>query len=216
MSIKKLTMAAAIAVGIATCSLNSVMAACPCNTKAPAEPLPVVTGAACPCDTPKASTCSKCKKALPDCDCKKSQPCPVKKDPCPAKNDCGCPDEISCDKPPVPSCALCPQTGKPDKAEMKQVYGYPQAIYGTNNYVGQPANSIFSTETAMRGSAASRMSSNISGATVATDGQITGAATQMPCLNELPNKYNGITIDRNERKINSTTWRKSSRKTCIK
>ena len=205
MSIKKLSMAAAIAVGIATCSLNSVMAACPCNTKAPAEPLPVVTGAACPCDTPKASTCSKCKKALPDCDCKKSQPCPVKKDPCPAKNDCGCPDEISCDKPPVPSCALCPQTGKPDKAEMKQVYGYPQAIYGTNNYVGQPANSIFSTETAMRGSAASRMSSNISGATVATDGQITGAATQMPCLNELPNKYNGITIDRNERKMDGNS-----------
>ena len=31
MSIKKLTAAAAIAVGIATCSLNSAMAACPCT-----------------------------------------------------------------------------------------------------------------------------------------------------------------------------------------
>ena len=206
MSIKKLTMAAAIAVGIATCSLNSVMAACPCDTPAPAEPLPVVTGAACPCDTPQPNTCSKCKKALPDCECKKSTPCPVKTEPCPTKkDDCGCQDGISCDKPATPSTALCPQTGKPDKAEMKQVYGYPQAIYGTNNYVGQPANSIFSTETAMKGSPASRMSSNISGATVATEGQMTGAATQMPCLNECPNKYNGITIDRNERKMDGNS-----------
>jgi len=145
MSIKKLTVAAAIAVGIATCSLNSVMAACPCNTKAPAEALPVVTGPACPCDNvtpqPKA-TCDKCKKALPDCKCKKADPCP-KKEPCPVKKDCGCNDDISCDKPAVPSTALCPQTGKPDKAQMKQVYGYPQALYGSNNYVGEPANSIF-------------------------------------------------------------------------
>ena len=204
MSIKKLTVAAAIAVGIATCSLNSAMAACPCNTPAPKEALPVVTGADALSQSPQ-TTCPKCKKALPDCGCKKKQPCPIKKEePCPCppkKDDCGCPDEISCDKPAVPSCAVCPQIGKPDRAEMKQVYGYPQAIYGTNNYVGEPANSIFSTETAMKGCPASRMSSNISGATVATDGQVTGAATQMPCLNELPNKYNGITIDRNERKM---------------
>lgn len=193
MSIKKLTVAAAIAVGIATCSLNSAMAACPCKTQAPAEKMPVVTGAACPVE--KAQTCNKCKKAKPDCDCQKKDPCP------PKEEKCGCPDEISCDKPAVPSCALCPQTGKPDKAEMKQVYGYPQAIYGTNNYVGEPANSVFSTETAMKGCPASRMSRNISGATVATDGQVTGAATQMPCLNECPNKYNGITIDRNPRKM---------------
>lgn len=115
----------------------------------------------------------------------KSLPCSARTMSC--KKDCGCPDEISCDKPAVPSTALCPQTGKPDSAEMKQVYGYPQAIYGSNNYVGEPANSIFSTETAMKGCPASRMSSSITGATVATDGQITGAATQMPCLNECPN-----------------------------
>lgn len=208
MSIKKLTVAAAIAVGIATCSLTPAMAACPCNTKAPDEALPVVTGPACPVATPQPQTCTKCKKNLPDCECKKKQPCPIKKqDPCPEKKkpDCGCPDEISCDKPPVPSTALCPQTGKPDSAEMKQVYGYPQAIYGTNNYVGEPANSIFSTEKALKGCPSSRMSSNINGSTVATDGQITGAASQMPCLNECPNKYNGITIDRNERKMDGNS-----------
>ena len=53
----------------------------------------------------------------------KKSPCPVVQEPCPVKKDCGCPDEISCDKPAVPSTALCPQTGKPDSAEMKQVTG---------------------------------------------------------------------------------------------
>lgn len=207
MSIKKLTVAAAIAVGIATCSLNSAMAACPCNNQAPEEAMPVVTGPACPVETPQ--TCTKCKKAKTDCECKKKEPCPVKKqDPCPCppkKDDCGCPDQVSCDKPAVPSTALCPQTGKPDKAEMKQVYGYPQAIYGTNNYVGEPANSIFSTERAAKGYPASQMSSNISGVTVSSEGQMTGAATQMPCLNECPSKYNGISIDRNERKMDGNS-----------
>ncbi len=200
MSIKKLSMAAAIAVGISTCSLTTVMAACPCSTPAPAEPMPVVTGPACPVETPQ-TTCSKCKKALPDCKCKKQK----KADCPPKKSDCGCNNEITCDKPAVPSTALCPQSGKIDKAEMKQVYGYPQAIYGTNNYVGQPANSIFSTETAMRGCPASRMSSNIYGATVASEGQPTGAAAQMPCLNELPNMNNGINIERNEHKMDGNS-----------
>ncbi|MBE7712886.1 MAG: hypothetical protein E7Z87_04000 [Cyanobacteria bacterium SIG26] len=196
MSIKKLTVAAAIAVGIATCSLTSVMAACPCNTQVPAENLPVVTGPACPVATPLPQPkCNKCQKAIPDCGCKKPDPCPVQ------KNDCGCPDEISCDKPAVPSAAICPQTDKPSRTDMKQVYGYPQAVYGTNNYVGEPANSIFSTEARVQGCSASRLSPNISGSTVATDGTITGAATQMPCLNELPNRYNGIMIDRNERQM---------------
>ena len=85
MSIKKLTVAAAIAVGIATCSLTSAMAACPCNTKAPEEALPVVTGPACPVKNQQA-TCPKCKKAIPDCGCKKKEPCPIKKqEPCPEK-----------------------------------------------------------------------------------------------------------------------------------
>lgn len=178
MSIKKLTVAAAIAAGIATSSLNSAMAACPCQTQ---EALPVVTGPSCPTDT-----CSKCKKKAPDCSCKKRH---TKK-----RGNCG---DVSCDKPSAgPSTAMCPQTGKPDKSEMKQVYGYPQAIYGTNNYVGESANSIFSTETALKGCPASRMSSAISGVTISSDAQITGAAAQMPCLNELPNINNGVMVDR--------------------
>ena len=44
MTIKKLTVAAAIAVGIATCSYNTAMAACPCDQR------PIVTQSACPCE----------------------------------------------------------------------------------------------------------------------------------------------------------------------
>ncbi|MEG2004098.1 MAG: hypothetical protein RR057_05815, partial [Clostridia bacterium] len=133
MTIKKLTVAAAIAVGIATCSLNQAMAACPCAVpEAPApcaEPLPVVTGPACPCETAKPiPKCDKCKKALPDCNCeKKKDPCNTC-DPCEKKkSDCGCDDELSCDEPAEPACAICPGTGKPDRQDMKQVYGYPNA-----------------------------------------------------------------------------------------
>ena len=207
MTIKKLTVAAAIAVGIATCSLNQAMAACPCEQPMPTvtgpacpceEALPVVTGPACPCETK--TPCPKCKKALPDCECEKKDPCPPDPcDPCEKqKSDCGCPDEISCDDPPEPACAVCPGTGKPDRKDMKQVYGYPNAIYGTNNYVGQPANSIFSTDTPLAGTPRT-LSSNVNGVTVATDGQITGAASELPCLNEDPTRHNGIPIERNER-----------------
>ena len=205
MTIKKLTVAATIAVGIATCSLNQAMAACPCaeplpTVTGPACPiekqLPVVTGGACPCEKP-APKCNSCQKALPDCDCEKPAPC----NPCEKKSDCECNDEISCDEPAVPACATCPQTGKPDRTQMKQVYGYPQAIYGTNNYVGEPANSILSTETTISGAMAPKMSSHINGATVSTMGEVTGAAAQMPCLNELPTINNGSFVNRNEAKM---------------
>ena len=170
MTIKKLSVAAAIAVGIATGSLAQAMAACPCEQAMPKvtggacpieTQMPVVTGGACPCEAP-VQKCNKCKKALPDCECNKPAPC----DPCETKkSDCGCNDEISCDAPAEPACAVCPTTGKPDRKDMRQVYGYPNAVYGTNNYVGQPANSILSTETAAATSA-NTLSSDINGTTI--------------------------------------------------
>lgn len=205
MTIKKLTVAAAIAVGIATCSLNQAMAACPCTQQPTAqqpcaEALPVVTGPACPCT--KTPTCDNCKKSFDECDCEKAEPCddPCKQDPCEKKkSDCGCENEnLGCDAPAVPSCAVCPGTGKPDRKDMKQVYGYPNAIYGANNYMGEPANSILSTETGTQG-AAPTMSASTNGVTVSSQGQVTGAATQMPCLGEDPTRHNGIPIERNER-----------------
>ena len=73
MTIKKLTVAAAIAVGITTCSITSAMATCPCEQRpvvtAPScgctQDRPVVTGQACPCDT-----------TVPKCDVPASALCP--------------------------------------------------------------------------------------------------------------------------------------------
>ncbi|MBO5738190.1 S-layer homology domain-containing protein [bacterium] len=176
MTIRKLTVAAAIAVGIATCSFNTVMAACPCNQRpivnqstCGCNDLPVVTGQACPCDE--------------------------KPDPC------GCDVAPKCEPDPVPSCALCPNTSGFDRENMRQVYAYPNGIYGYNNYVGTRADSVYSSE----GFNVSRegknmLSSQTMGTTIATDGNITGAASNIPCLNDI-GSHNGIPIIRDENRM---------------
>ncbi|MBQ4114675.1 S-layer homology domain-containing protein [bacterium] len=175
MTIRKLTVAAAIAVGIATCSFNTVMAACPCDQRpivsqsnCGCNDLPVVTGAACPCD-PKPSPC---------CD---SMP--------------------KCEPDPIPSCALCPNTSGFDRANMKQVYAYPNGIYGYNNYVGTNADSVYSSE----GFGVCRdnkklLTQEVMGTTVTSDGSITGAASNIPCLNDM-GSHNGIPIIRDENRM---------------
>jgi len=165
MTIKKLTVAAAIAVGITTCSFAHAMAACPCNQKpevtAPscgcAQERPVVTGQACPCQA--------------------SQP--------------------TCNDPSVS--ALCPSTLDLTKSNMKQIYAYPNAIYGNNNYIGEEStNGIFRGDgfsVSARG-----LSETTSGSTVATDGSITGAASDIPCLNDMTS-HHGVPILRDEKKM---------------
>jgi len=171
MTVKKLTMAAALAVGISTFALNGAMAACPCDERpvvtAPAcpcsEAMPTVTGPACPCDSLLEDSCNPC---------------------------------------PTPASAVCPQSSKPAREDMKQVYSYPNAVYGTNNYVGENANSITTSE---NGVALSGLNPNINGVTVSSNGNMTGAATQMPCLNEAPTRHNGIPIMRDERKMDGNS-----------
>ena len=174
MTIRKLTVAAAIAVGIATCSFNTVMAACPCDQRpivnqsaCGCNELPPVTGAACPCD----------EKPSPCCDTPK------------------------CEPDPIPSCALCPNTSGYDRENLRQVYAYPNGIYGYNNYVGTNADSIYSSEgfNVCRDSK-NMLSNQTMGTTVATDGSITGAAANIPCLNDM-GSYNGIPIIRDESKM---------------
>ena len=176
MTIRKLTVAAAIAVGIATCSFNTVMAACPCDqrpivsqSQCGCNELPVVTGAACPCD--------------------------AKPDPC------GCDVAPKCEPDPIPSCALCPNTSGFDRENMKQVYAYPNGIYGYNNYVGTRADSVYSSE----GFGVCRdnkalLTQQVMGTTVTTDGSITGAASNIPCLNDM-GSHNGIPIIRDESRM---------------
>ena len=175
MTIRKLTVAAAIAVGIATCSFNTVMAACPCDQRpivnqsnCGCNDLPVVTGAACPCDPKPAPCCDTMPKCEPD---------------------------------PVPSCALCPNTSGFDRENMKQVYAYPNGIYGYNNYVGTRADSVYSSE----GFNVCRddkkmLTQQVMGTTIAQEGQITGAASNIPCLNDM-GSHNGIPIIRDENRM---------------
>lgn len=61
------------------------------------------------------------------------------------------------------------------KSDMKQVYNYPYAIYGENNYVGETQNSIYSTYSAWD------LDNKSNGVKVSTDGQITGAAANCGC-----------------------------------
>lgn len=140
MTIKKLTVAAAIAVGIATCSFSNAMAACPvsgCNS-CQTMTAPAIT--ACPICGQNSATCG-CKPQC-GCGCNSTPAC-----------DCGCDMTPSCGcaAPPapckVPACASCPNTSCRE-LDMKQVYAYPSAIYGTNNYTGEQSNSIYSTESA--------------------------------------------------------------------
>ena len=181
MTIRKLTVAAAIAVGIATCSFNTVMAACPCDQKpvvtegmCPIEKMPQVTGQACPCQTPA------------------------------PKTDCGCPVAPQCEPDPVPSCALCPGTKDLQREDMKQVYSYPNAVYGYNNFVGTEKDSIYKAEGFTVNREINKLTAGTMGTTVATDGNITGAASNIPCLNDLTS-HRGAPIIRDEAKMDGNS-----------
>ena len=181
MTIRKLTVAAAIAVGIATCSFNTVMAACPCDQKpvvtegmCPIKEMPQVTGQACPCQTPA------------------------------PKTDCGCPVAPQCEPDPVPSCALCPGTKDLQREDMKQVYSYPNAVYGYNNFVGTEKDSIYKAEGFSVNREINKLTADTMGTTVATDGNITGAASNIPWLNDLTS-HRGAPIIRDEAKMDGNS-----------
>lgn len=165
MTIKKLTVAAAIAVGIATCSFSSAMAACPLSGCNSGQML----------TTPAITACPICGQNSSTCGCQAKAPCG-----CDAAPACGCNSAPSCDcatpcKPAIPACATCPSTSCHD-LDMKQVYGYPNAIYGTNNYTGEQSNAIYSTETAWCLDRCDALGLAHAGMPVAALGQLTGAA----------------------------------------
>ncbi len=168
MTIKKLTVAAAIAVGIATCSFSSAMAACPCNTGTP-----MVSGSNCaPCQpvvTPKTAKCPICPEQKSPCSCEQKSSC-----------DCDCPAPAC--KSAEPASATLPNTSC-SELDMKQVYAYPNAIYGDNNYVGEQKNAIYSTETAWMIDNCDQTALSHSGVTVAASGYLTGAAAPCGCQN---------------------------------
>ena len=178
MTIKKLTVAAAIAVGIATYSFGTAaMAACPCEQRptvtqgiCPSDKIPVVTGDACPCETPAQAECNEVPK---------------------------------CEPTPVPSCALCPSTKDISRADMRQVYSYPNAIYGYNNLIGTERDSVYRAE----GFSVNRnqgLTASTMGTTVSSEESVTGAASNIPCLNDLSNHL-GAPIVRDEANIDGNS-----------
>ena len=168
MKFKKLTVAALIALGITATSIgNAANAACPCKNETPKV--------SAPCEK-VSKKCNKCQKAKPKCKCQKSE-------------------EINerCAKKAQPTCASCASAQTTDRKDMKQIYGYPNAIYGTNNYVGENANSITSSE--------NYLNPNLAGATITSEGSMTGAASQLPYLNSDMNTINGVSVSGEERYI---------------
>lgn len=174
MTIKKLTVAAAIAVGIATCSFNNAMAACPlsgCNSC----PTVVTPVAVCPICGQNSATCG-CQSKMPcGCDCAPACGC----DCAPA---CGCNSNCGCApcKPSMPACATCPSTSCND-LDLKQVYGYPMAIFGTNNYTGNQSNAIYSTQTAFCLDRCDALGMSQAGFNLAGIGQMAGSGCGCGC-----------------------------------
>src|SRR5574344_1551639 len=144
--------------------------------------------AACPCQKELPVV------TAPSCGCAQDKPT-VTGEACPCS-------QIPTCKEDKPTCTLCPG-GEIEKGEMKQVYAYPNAIYGYNNYVGKDNNYISRTETGF--SVAPRgLAESIHGVTVATDKEVTGAAANLPCLNDESYK-NGFQVIRDEDNMNDSS-----------
>lgn len=166
MKFKKLTVAALIAMGISATAISNAMAACPCNSNYDNKTLKA------PCEkVQKHDKCNKCHKQKHKCKCKSE---PVER----------------CAKAAQPTCANCASAQTTSRCDMRQIYGYPNAIYGTNNYVGEMSNSITSGET--------ELNPMLSGTTIVPEGSITGAASQLPYLKSNMDTINGVRVDSNE------------------
>ena len=159
MKFKKLTVAAMIAVGISAGALSNALASCPCNDVSQDNVI-------APCEkvTPK---CNKCHKQKSKCKCQK--------------------EEERCDKIPQPACASCASAQTTDRKDMKQIYAYPNNIYGTNTYVGDHSNSITSRE--------NQLDNKISGVTIQSNECMTGAASQLPYLNSNMDTISGSNLN---------------------
>ena len=169
MKFKKLTVAALIALGISASALTNAMAACPCGDSAKKE-------VKAPCEK-VSNKCDKCHKQKAKCKCQKEE-------------------KERCAKMPQPTCASCASAQTTDRKDMKQIYGYPNAIYGTNNYIGEKANSITSSE--------NQLDPNISGAIISSDGSMTGAASQLPYLNNNMDTINGVNVNSDENYVDGS------------
>lgn len=192
MTMKKLTVAAMLAAGIATCSIGSIATA---STVDVPDSLKV---ASCPCEVEmkKEKPCKKKeKKEKPKCGCEEKK-APKCKSSCEPNFE-----PMSCASPAQPACSSCSQAEEITREDMKQVYAYPNAVYGSNNYVGNDADSISTFEHNFMSSTPQKIISETSGVRVTSENcDITGAAASLPQLNNLMLDDNGIPVIKSQKK----------------
>ncbi|MBR6163153.1 S-layer homology domain-containing protein [bacterium] len=207
MNIKKLTLAAILALGMVAgtqvsfaqeftkeCLSDDILAACPlsgCHPKV----------------TPNTAKCPSCMNEKDDCSCAQPEPCETKCDDCDSKcDDCQpmsdscnpCPPIAQCEEPSQPTCAVCPQPPEGKKFQQ-QVYAYPNAIYGKNQVVGERNNGLFLGDGSLAplASGVPVASNNQCGC---QNGAATGAAAPIGCMDN-PSAINGIPVDNNPANI---------------
>ena len=167
MKLKKTTLAAAIVIGIFA-STNAGYTE-EINNDSNNELV-----AACPL-----SGCHKNKKSCNTCK--------------PVSKDCNqCPSIAQCPAPSTPTCGICPSNSDGKKFEQ-QVYAYPNAIYGHNQVVGERNNGLYIGDDSTPGFRGVPVAEGNCGC---NDGNMTGAAAPIPCLDNAP-LGQGIPVDRN-------------------
>ncbi len=210
MKLNKMTLAAVVTIGVlagtnagfsqetATETSNELLAACP------------LSGCHSPV-TPQTATCPNCHNEIDSCACQEKttcNPCEEKKRSCDSCNkiseDCNpCPPIAQCPTPSEPTCAVCPQPSDAKKFQQ-QVYAYPNAIYGNNQVVGERNNGLYLGDGSLPGfSGVPVASDNYASKSCGCgceDGNMTGAAAPIPCLDNAP-YMQGIPVDRNSRNI---------------
>ncbi len=112
--------------------------------------------AACPTEdcpqvvTPKTKKCPKCHKKHNKCKCKQEantceapkQTCETPEPVCEAPKPT-CEAIAPCEKEKVSTCTACPQPDADQKAHMMQSYAYPNAVYGSNNLIGEKDAGVY-------------------------------------------------------------------------
>lgn len=188
MTVKKMTLAAALSIGMLAAAIPSAMAACPCEQQAvpaPQQQLPVVTGDACPlgpCDTREKvkiiSEPAPTGEACPICPQEETGPacpvCPEVKDPCTP-----CPVVAPC---PVekPACGACAAPSEDKDYIGRQIYSYPSSNYGGSfSYGNDPMAYNFSRNF---GTSVARGDIGYNNGYNFGWNSPTGAAAQLPCL----------------------------------
>ena len=140
MTINKLTLAAALTIGLMAGTMNPGIASVDISS------IDMTKLAACPCQadvTPSTAACPVCNPPACDCDCG-CEPDPCDCTGAAAPCDCGC-DPCQCEPctcEPTPSISAVVDPKCDGKYEAKQIYSYPSSIFSDSQRVGTTENNV--------------------------------------------------------------------------